>query len=90
MQRSRRRPKSIVVAVLLGLLLGGCGQATGQPGEGGLSGTLTVSGAWALYPMMVRWGEEFHVLPPDVQFDISAGGAGKGMAGLARLSPPSR
>jgi phosphate transport system substrate-binding protein len=45
-----------------------------------LSGTVTVSGAWALYPMMVRWGEEFHALHPAVTFDISAGGAGKGMA----------
>ena len=29
---------------------------------------------------MVRWGEEFQKLHPDVRFDISAGGAGKGMA----------
>jgi phosphate transport system substrate-binding protein len=39
-----------------------------------------VSGAFALYPMMVRWGEEFQKLHPDVKLDISAGGAGKGMA----------
>lgn len=42
-------------------------------------GTLSFSGAWALYPMAVRWGEEFQKLHPDVRFDISAGGAGKGM-----------
>jgi phosphate transport system substrate-binding protein len=30
--------------------------------------------------MMVRWGEEFQKLHPGVRFDISAGGAGKGMA----------
>jgi len=30
--------------------------------------------------MMVHWGEEFRALHPNVQFDISAGGAGKGMA----------
>lgn len=46
----------------------------------GLTGTITVSGAWALYPMMVRWAEEFQELHPGVRFDISAGGAGKGMA----------
>lgn len=45
-----------------------------------LKGTITVSGAWALYPLMVRWGEEFQELHPRVKFDISAGGAGKGMA----------
>jgi phosphate transport system substrate-binding protein len=30
--------------------------------------------------MMVRWAEEFQKIYPKVQFDISAGGAGKGMA----------
>jgi phosphate transport system substrate-binding protein len=29
---------------------------------------------------MVRWGEEYQKLYPGVEFDISAGGAGKGMA----------
>ena len=76
----QQSPRFIAVMTLLGLLLGGCGRTAGQPSEGELRGTLTVSGAWALYPMMVRWGEEFHTLHPDVQFDISAGGAGKGMA----------
>lgn len=44
-----------------------------------LSGTVSMSGAWALYPMAVRWGEEFRKLHPEVRFDVSAGGAGKGM-----------
>jgi len=80
MQPGKRYLKRVAAIVLLGLFLGGCGRATGQSGAGELSGTLTISGAWALYPMMVRWGEEFHALYPDVEFDISAGGAGKGMA----------
>jgi len=44
-----------------------------------LKGTITISGAWALYPMVVKWAEEFRKLNPDVRFDISAGGAGKGL-----------
>jgi len=44
-----------------------------------LEGRLSLSGAWALYPMAVRWSEEFKKVHPKVQFDISAGGAGKGM-----------
>lgn len=71
--------KGFLVLALLSLLLGGCGQS-GKSGDGELSGTLTISGAWALYPMVVQWGEEFQKVYPDVQFDISAGGAGKGMA----------
>jgi len=80
MQQSRKVLKLVAVIALLALPLGGCSQTAGQLGEGELTGTITVSGAWALYPMMVRWGEEFHTLHPYVQFDISAGGAGKGMA----------
>lgn len=45
-----------------------------------LEGTITLSGAWALYPMAVRWGEEFQKLHPKVKVEVSAGGAGKGMA----------
>lgn len=44
-----------------------------------LSGTLSVSGAFALYPMMTVWADEFQKLHPDVQFDVQGGGAGKGM-----------
>jgi phosphate transport system substrate-binding protein len=79
-QQSKKILETIVVIALLGLLLSGCSQAVGQPNEGELSGTITISGAWALYPMVIRWSEGFHVLHPGVEFDISAGGAGKGMA----------
>ncbi|MBU0490016.1 MAG: PstS family phosphate ABC transporter substrate-binding protein [Bacteroidetes bacterium] len=44
-----------------------------------LSGTISISGAFALYPITVRWAEEFMKLHPKVRIDISAGGAGKGM-----------
>ncbi|MBK9730106.1 MAG: substrate-binding domain-containing protein [Chitinophagaceae bacterium] len=44
-----------------------------------LSGKITMSGAYALYPMAVKWGEEFKKLNPGVTFDIQGGGAGKGM-----------
>jgi len=45
-----------------------------------LQGTITMSGAWALYPMVVKWAEEFQKIHPDVRIDVAAGGAGKGMA----------
>src|SRR4026208_2087319 len=43
------------------------------------SGKITLSGAYALYPMVVRWGEEFQKLHPGVKIDVQGGGAGKGM-----------
>lgn len=55
-------------------------EESGQAAQADLKGDIAVSGAFALYPMMTRWAEEFQKLHPDVIFDISAGGAGKGMA----------
>ena len=49
------------------------------PAEESLSGTISISGAFALYPMMTVWADEFSNIHPDVQFDIQGGGAGKGM-----------
>ena len=77
--------KALLVIICLAVLgiPAGCGPSTGGEPAGAasdLQGTITISGAWALYPLMVRWAEEFQKLHPDVQFDISAGGAGKGMA----------
>jgi len=45
-----------------------------------IEGTIALSGAWALYPMVVKWGEEFKKIHPNVRIDIAAGGAGKGIA----------
>lgn len=65
--------------------------ATTQPA---LEGTIRVSGAFALYPMMQRWAEEFQKLHPQVRLDVSAGGAGKGMTdvlgGLVDIAMVSR
>lgn len=59
-----------------------------------LEGTIRISGAWALYPMMIKWGEEFRRVCPKVRVDISAGGAGKGvadaLAGLVNIGMVSR
>jgi phosphate transport system substrate-binding protein len=61
-------------------------EAKEADGTNVLNGTVRVSGAWALYPMMVKWGEEFGKVHPKVRVDISAGGAGKGVAdALANL-----
>ncbi len=42
--------------------------------------TISISGAWALYPLTVKWAEEYRKINPEIRIDISAGGAGKGMA----------
>lgn len=57
-----------------------------QPKKDELKGNVSISGAFALYPLAVKWAEEFKKLHPGVKFDISAGGAGKGMTdALAKM-----
>jgi phosphate transport system substrate-binding protein len=49
-------------------------------GQDKLEGEISISGAFALYPMTVKWADEFRKIHPDVRIDISAGGAGKGIS----------
>ena len=78
--RTRRRVAIVICAAMLLPVIAACSGQPAAPASGGdLTGTITASGAFALYPLMVKWGEEFQKLHPGVQFDISAGGAGKGM-----------
>jgi len=59
-----------------------------------LEGTISISGAFALYPITVKWAQEFKKLHPKVVFNISAGGAGKGitdaLSGLVDIGLASR
>ena len=79
-----------VLITIASIILSACGNASTPAAVGAaegeklsgsaeLSGTITISGAFALYPMMTLWTEEFQKVYPDVKFDLSAGGAGKGM-----------
>ncbi|UCH10699.1 MAG: PstS family phosphate ABC transporter substrate-binding protein [Fidelibacterota bacterium] len=77
-----------VLPVISLMLFTGCQSGSrSEIKEGELKGTIAISGAWALYPMAVRWAEEFQKLHPHVRIDVAAGGAGKGMAdALARVA----
>jgi phosphate transport system substrate-binding protein len=66
-----------VINLFLGIIIS-INPANAQEKE--LEGTITMSGAWALYPMAVKWAEEFQKIYPKIRIDIAAGGAGKGMA----------
>ncbi len=49
-------------------------------GCGSNENNITISGAFALYPLAVKWRKEYKKLHPAIRIDIVAGGAGKGMA----------
>jgi phosphate transport system substrate-binding protein len=86
----RRRWILVAVVILLGCLLAYNYYSSLQE----TTGTITVSGAFALYPMMVKWAEEYQKIDPKVRIEVSAGGAGKGMtdalSGLVDLGMISR
>lgn len=67
------------IIMITGLVaVNSCGSRQ-QAKKGGLQGEISISGAFALYPLAVKWADEFQNLHPGVKIDISAGGAGKGM-----------
>lgn len=69
-----------VLSMLSLLLIWGCSSKKDNTVSDAISGSVSISGAFALYPLVNVWAEEFRKEYPDVRFNISAGGAGKGMA----------
>ncbi|MCX6559594.1 MAG: substrate-binding domain-containing protein [Candidatus Aminicenantes bacterium] len=65
--------------VLILAVLAATGAAFAQAAPPVVQGKVSLSGAWALYPMAVKWAEEFRKIHPQVQIDVQAGGAGKGL-----------
>ncbi len=60
----------------------------------GMEASISISGAFALYPLVVRWSEEYMKVHPKVRIDVSAGGAGKGitdvLSGMVDIGMVSR
>lgn len=62
------------------LFLPGCKESSSRPvRKQQLEGQISVSGAFALYPLTVQWANEFQEQYPNVRINVSSGGAGKGM-----------
>ena len=79
MQHSIRRGVIVVIVVALVVpLLAACGQPAAQPQGGEPTGTITASGAFALYPMMVKWGEEYQKPAPECAVRYFRGRRGQG------------
>src|SRR5436190_977831 len=76
--------KKLYMFVLTAAVTAGFSCHSGQEGDAvatdSLRAKISLSGAFALYPLAVQWAEEYHKIYPGVTFDVQAGGAGKGMA----------
>jgi phosphate transport system substrate-binding protein len=68
------KTKNLLFILILAVIFSAC--SSGKKKEQ----TISLSGAFALYPMVIKWSEEYQKEHPEVRFNISAGGAGKGVA----------
>ena len=72
------------ILILLGLVLfviifsAGCIQSS-DSNQSSEKTTIRVTGAYAMYPLMLVWAEKYQEIDPNVKIVVSAGGAGKGM-----------
>lgn len=80
MTKSHQFLKSLYLGLTISLLSIGCVKRKDNKSGNQTEGTISLSGAFALYPLANKWAEEFRKSYPNVRFNISAGGAGKGMA----------
>lgn len=73
--------KVLIISLLATYSLNSCAPKVkeGYDKENGYIGNISISGAFALYPIVVLWAEDFKKTNPNVRFNISAGGAGKGI-----------
>lgn len=71
----------LCTSILIAASITGCSPKTSNNYniKTGYSGNISISGAFALYPIVVLWSEDFKKEHPNVRFNISAGGAGKGI-----------
>jgi phosphate transport system substrate-binding protein len=94
---SKSRKSVVAISALSVLLIASSfskPKPAAKPATDDLEGTISISGAFALYPITVKWASEFKKLHPKVTFNISAGGAGKGitdaLSGLVDIGLASR
>jgi phosphate transport system substrate-binding protein len=75
------KSKVYFLFILTVFLIAGCGTKTGKQGANVLSHSnqITISGAYALAPIMQFWIAEFQKTHPYVKFKLNANGTGQGL-----------
>ena len=64
---------------LILVVLATAGAAFAQAAPPAIQGKISLSGAWALYPMVLKWAEEFKKIHPGVKIDVQAGVAARSL-----------
>jgi phosphate transport system substrate-binding protein len=73
------KARLFLISLIFVILIPSCRSTKIQGDPQNAKSSISISGAFALYPLMQQWSEEYQKLHPNITFDISAGGAGKGM-----------
>lgn len=83
-------PNNTVIVCVVLIFLSACGAPKSEidnsvssgTSETTLKGTITVTGAYALYPLASKWAEDFMNLNPEVKIEILKTGTGQGIEDL--------
>ncbi|OGD12323.1 MAG: hypothetical protein A2Y86_06250 [Candidatus Aminicenantes bacterium RBG_13_62_12] len=83
------------LAILIIALAAGCGSGENKSAEKtALEGDVSITAAFAIYPLILKLADEFQKIHPELRFDISASGAAKSVSdtlnGLSDLGGISR
>lgn len=78
MLKTSKMKKNLILLLSISLFISCSEQKSQENGE--LEGEISISGSFALYPLAIKWAEEFQKLNPKVIIDVTAGGTGKGVA----------
>lgn len=94
MRTALRTIATLGMATMLTVGITACGGKKKNANNSKASNEISLSGAFALYPLAVKWAADYQKLHPEVKIDISAGGAGKGitdaLAGVVDFGMVSR
>jgi phosphate transport system substrate-binding protein len=88
--RKKMNSHKIIILLACAVMLTNCKQGTIEsknesPAESkSISGNFSVEGAYALYPLVKKWSEDFVKIHPDVKINVVGTGTGKGIDDLIR------
>jgi phosphate transport system substrate-binding protein len=81
--------KKIIILFLCLAVISGCNPRKSKPADvrpeaskTKLSGGFTISGAYALYPLVQKWTDDFMKIHPGVKIEVSTTGTGQGLNDL--------
>lgn len=81
--------KSVILLICL-VIITGCKPRKSEkepeniqvPAKSSLSGNITISGAYALYPLAKKWADDFMIKNPGVKIEVLKTGTGQGITDL--------